>query len=198
VPDGHVLITQTVALTDRKVVADRKAGEDGESVSVQVSAVARAAAYKETAMHDAVAQAVIDWLVANTENNPVVNSSPDMGSVQYGQPVVAVYDPEAGRLVYRTEASARVRFTFTDELSRQIREMVRGKDVDQARAAVMQTYGGYLNMQNVSARLLWFNIDKLPSDPARIVVQIGGDPNTGKTQSPAAAAPRQDARETSP
>jgi hypothetical protein len=198
VPDGHVLITQTVALTDRKVVADRKAGEDGEAVSVQVSAVARAAAYKETAMHDAVAQAVIDWLADNSENSPVVQSSPDLGSVQYDQPVVAVYDPEAGRLVYRTEASARVRFTFTPELSRQIREMVRGKDVDQARAAVMQTYGGYLNTQNVSARLLWFNIDKLPSDPARIVVEIGGDPNAGKTPAPAAAAPRQDARDTSP
>jgi hypothetical protein len=198
VPDGHALITQTVALTDRKVVADRKAGEDGESVSVQVSAVARAAAYKETAMHDAVAQAVIDWLAQNTENNPVVQSVPDLGSVQYGQPVVAVYDPEAGRLVYRTEASARVRFTFTDELSRQIREMVKGKDIVQARAAVMQTYGGYLNTKNVSARLLWFNIDKLPSDPARIVVEIGGDPNAGKTPAPAAAAPRQDARETSP
>ncbi|HET9493179.1 MAG TPA: hypothetical protein VFR15_03010, partial [Chloroflexia bacterium] len=156
--------------------------------------------YKETAMHDAVAQAVIDWLAQNTENNPVVQSVPDLGSVQYGQPVVADYDPEIGRLVYRTEASARVRFTFTDELSRQIREMVKGKDVDQARAAVMQTYGGYLNMKNVSARLLWFNIDKLPSDPARIVVEIGGDPNAGKqaAPTPAAAAPPQDARETSP
>jgi hypothetical protein len=198
VPQGHVLITQTVALTDRKVVADRKAGEDGEAVSVQVSAVARAVAYKETAMHDAVAQAVIDWLGDNTENSPIVQSVPDVGSVQYGPPVVAVYDPEAGRLIYRTEASARVRFTFTPELTRQIREMVKGKDVDQARAAVMQTYGGYLNMKNVSARLLWFNIDKLPSDPARIVVEIGGDPNAGKTPAPAAAAPKPDARETSP
>ena len=48
------LITQTISASVPEVAADHKAGDDGETVNVKVTAVARAYAYDVQEMDDAV------------------------------------------------------------------------------------------------------------------------------------------------
>ena len=60
----------------------------------------------------------------------------DLGSVQYTPPIVEA--TEAGRVVYRTSASGRVTFALTPELAGQIRTLVKGKAISQARNLILQ------------------------------------------------------------
>jgi hypothetical protein len=149
--------------------------------------------YRESDLHDAVSQAVLDWVGANVPRTAGPNL--DMSSIEYAPPAVQAVDQ--GRVVYATSATARVTYSLTPDLARQIRDLVKGKDVKQARGLITERYGTYLNPQSVQARVLWFNIDKLPSDPARIDVEPSGGP-TGYTPTIAPTQTAPDPRSTEP
>lgn len=167
VASGQQLITQTITLANVRFEADRKAGEDASEVRVRLTADAQAYAYKETDLHDSVVEAVLDSV--QTSIPQAVGPSLDLGSVRYTPPVVN--SSAEGRIIYRTTASGRVTYSLTPELASQIRALVRGKKISQARNLIFENYGAYLNPDSVEARVLWFELDKLPSDPARIEVE---------------------------
>ncbi|HKP52843.1 MAG TPA: hypothetical protein VJ183_09340 [Chloroflexia bacterium] len=169
VPQGQVLITQTVQLANVDVIIDRKAGEDAESVSVKLTAEAHAYVYKESDVRAAVTQVALDWVRANISNT--VGPNLDLNSVQYTPPTLQSFDVAAGKAIYATSANGHVTFTLTDELARQIRDLVKGKEVKQARNLISSRYGKYVNTSSLQAKVLWFTIDKLPTDPARISIE---------------------------
>lgn len=173
VQQGQQLITQTIGLADRQIVADRKDGEDGESVNVKVTGNARGYAYPENAMDDAISNAVYSWVGTPTNISKEAGPTVDRGSITYDPPAVVSVDNETGHVTYTTNAGALVKFTLTAAMQRQISDLVKGQETDKARQLIEQTYGGYLNPQSIQAKLLWFNIGKLPTDPAHIVVQLG-------------------------
>jgi hypothetical protein len=188
VQPGQQLITQTIGLADRQIVADHKDGEDGESVNVKVTGLARGYAYPEDKMDDTISQAVIDWV--HSPSNISIDAGPnvDRGSITYDPPVVVSVDNETGRVTYSTNAGALVKFSLTPEMQHQISDLVKGQEIEKARQLIEQTYGGYLNPQAIQAKLLWFNVGKLPSDPAHIVVQLGSGgsyvPDAGSVSPP--------------
>jgi len=170
VQPGQQLITQTVTLTNLQAVPDRKAGEDGETVNVKVTATAKAFVYLESDMDNAIDQAVAQWV----SNNIPANAGPNIwGNIDHDAPEVVSIDNETGRAIYSGNASAMVKFNLTADMDRQIRELVKGQEIAKAQQLIEQTYGGYLDAQSIQAKVLWFNIGKLPSDPAHIVVQLG-------------------------
>jgi hypothetical protein len=170
---GQQLITQTIGLKDVQVVADRKDGEDGEAVNVKVSGVARAYAYSENEMDDSISQAVIDWVHNSANMRAEAGPTVDRGTITYDPPAALSVDNETGHVTYGTNASALVKFTLTAAMQRQISDLVKGQEIAKAQQLIQQTYGGYLNAQSIQAKVLWFNVGKLPSDPAHIVVQLG-------------------------
>ncbi len=183
VSPGHQLITHTVELS-MGFEADRKAGEDGEAVRVKVTGEARAYTYKEADVRDAVNQVVQEWVQNNLPST--VGPILDSGSVQYSPPVVQAV--QKGQVMYATSANARVIFSMTPELERQIRDLIKGQKVDRATSLITETYGTYINPLNVQARVLWFGLDKLPDDPARIDVEARNAPSMS---APGSAAPPQ-------
>jgi hypothetical protein len=123
-------------------------------------------------MSDSVTQAVYEWVSRNvpTQFGPVT----DLHSIEFTAPVVQSLDN--GRVTYGTSASARVNFSLTPQMSQQIRQLVKGQSVEQARQLISQQYANYLSVGPIRANVLWFNVDKLPNDPARIVVALGDSP----------------------
>ncbi|HEX9990726.1 MAG TPA: hypothetical protein VGE45_19895 [Chloroflexia bacterium] len=170
---GQQLITQTRTLANATFVADRKAGEDGEMVSVRLTAEARAYVVEESALQDSVMQAVRDWV---QENIPTTaGATLDTRSVQFTPPTIQSVELEQGRVVYVTSAEAQVSFSLTPDLANQIRELVKGQEVEQARSLISQSkYGDYVAPLAIEAKVLWFDVGKLPDDPARIEVEAGG------------------------
>jgi hypothetical protein len=179
VASGEQLITQTVTLANVGYVSDHKANQDGDSVDVKLTAEARAYVYKDSDLHDSIVQAVLNWVPKNTP--AWAGPTPDLDSVQYAPP--AVTSVQDGWLVYATTASARVTFTLTPDLARQIRDLVKGKDLQEARNLITRTYGSYVNTSTIQAQALWFTLDHLPSDPAHISIVLSTPPgvSTGST-----------------
>lgn len=167
---GQQLITQTIALTDATFTPDHKAGEDGDSVHVKFTAQAQAYAYKDSELRDSVAQAMLDSVQSTIPST--VGPNLDLGSVQYTPP--SLQAREAGRVVYRTSASGRVTFALTPELASQIRTLVKGKAISQARNLIQQNYAPYLSPDSIKAKVLWFSLNTLPTNPAHIDVQPTG------------------------
>jgi hypothetical protein len=188
VQPGQQLITQTIGLMDRQIVADHKDGEDGETVKVKVSGIARGYAYPEDKMDDSISQAVYDWVKTPANISGDAGPTVDRGNITYDPPVILSVDNETGHVTYGTNASFLVKFTLTPAMQRQISDLVKGQDIAKARQLIEQTYGGYLNAQSIQAKVLWFNVGKLPSDPAHIVVQLGSGgsypPGTGNVSPP--------------
>ncbi|MEO8287892.1 MAG: hypothetical protein ABI670_15795 [Chloroflexota bacterium] len=174
VQNGEQLITHTISLTNTAYVSDRKAGEDGETVTVTVTGTARAFTYSEEKMDESVSQAITDYVFKSgnvrRDGGPVL----DMGSIKHDAPVMASVDEVTGHVTYTTNADALVKRTLTPELARQIRDLVKGQDVAKAQELIEQTYQGILAAQPIQAKVLWFNISKLPDDPTHIVVELGG------------------------
>lgn len=192
---NQTLITQTITLSDKKFTLDHKAGDVAEAVSGKTTGVARAYVYDKSKMDDSVALAVTNWVT--TSYSSAVGPNLDPNSIGYDslamlQPV----DVNSGQVIYTAKAHVRIGFSLTTDLARQIRDLVKGQNVEQARNLITQRYSEYVNVQSVLVRskVLWFNIDKLPSDPSRIVVQLGaaGDGTDGRQQ--AATAPMADGR----
>ena len=179
VPQGELLITQTVQLTNVTTIPDRKAGDDAELVSVKLTAEAQAYIYKESDVRAAVAQVTLDWVRANITST--VGPNLDLNSVQYEALSLQSFDVEARKVVYSTSASGHVTFTLTNELARQIRDLVKGKEVKQARNLISSRYGGFVNTSSLEAKVLWFSIDKLPADPARITIESTSAPSMNGT-----------------
>jgi hypothetical protein len=167
VGSGQQLITQTIRLDKAGFETQPKAGQDGESVTIKFTAEAQAYVYRESDMHDSVAQAVLDSV--QTSIPRAVGPTLDLGSVQYAPPTLE--SAENGQVVYRTTASGRVTYALTPELAAQIREMVKGRNINQARNLILRSYGSYLSPDSIEAKVLWFSLDKLPSDPTRIDVE---------------------------
>jgi hypothetical protein len=170
---GQQLITQTIGLKDVVVTADRKDGEDGEAVNVKVSGVGRAYAYSENEMDDSISQAVIDWVHNAANIRAEAGPTVDRGNITYDPPIVLSVDNETGHVTYGTNAAALVKFTLTTAMQRQISDLVKGQEIGKAQDLIQQTYTGILSTQSIQAKVLWFNVGKLPSDPAHIVVQLG-------------------------
>jgi hypothetical protein len=165
---GQTLITPTISLTNAQfTVLDHKAGDDGESVRVRFTAEAGGYAYEESQMHDSINQAMLDSV--QTSIPLTVGPSLDMASVTSGPPVIASTDQ--GRVVYRTRANGRVTFALTPELASRIRILIKGKRISEASNLILQNYGSYLNPDSIEAKVLWFNLNTLPNDPGRIIVQ---------------------------
>ncbi|MEP6775920.1 MAG: hypothetical protein ABJA50_10025, partial [Chloroflexota bacterium] len=175
---GQHLITETIRLEDAKVEKSHNANEDGDSVTVIVSGVAKAYTYDEGKMQDSLRQAVYDYVQSNEPSNygPVT----DLAGITFTSPTLASLNGEKGVVEYSVNASARVKYTLTTLLAGQIRDLVKGKDIQQARSLITQQYGGYVAAGPISAKVLWFDLDKLPSDPARIsIAQAKNINNTG-------------------
>jgi hypothetical protein len=166
-PAGHQLITQTIELAGSQFQTDRKANQDGDTVTAKLTATVRARVFKLSELHDSIAQAVTDSIQSSIPR--AVGPNLDMGSIEYSDPVLKSVEP--GRVVYTTTAKGRVSFTLTTELARQIRDLVRGKDISQARSLINQNFSAYITPDSIQARVLWFTLDKLPSNPAHITVQ---------------------------
>jgi hypothetical protein len=183
VTPGQQLITQTITL-GVGFEADHKAGDDGEAVKVKMTGEARAYMYKEADLQNAVNQAIQEWV----ENKFAITVGPslDWGSVQYAPP--AVQSVQKGQVVYATSANARVLFSLTPELERQIRDLIKGQKVERATSLITETYGTYINPLNIQASVLWFGLDKLPDDPARIDVEARSAPSI---TAPGSAPPAQ-------
>ncbi len=175
VPQGQILITQSVQLANVNITGDHKAGEDAESVSVKLTAEAHAYVYKESDVRAAVTQVALDWVRANISST--VGPNLDLNSVQYLPLALQSFDTSAGKVVYTTSANGHVTFTLTNELARQIRDLVKGKEVKQARNLISNRYGDYVNISSIEAKVLWFTIDKLPTDLVRISVESTTGPD---------------------
>jgi hypothetical protein len=176
VPPGQdqVLITQTVQVANMDITPDHKADDVADSVSARLTAEVRAYTYKDSDIQAAVIQTAYDWVRTNISSTVGPNLDPN--SVKYAPIIVKSFDPAQGKVVYTTSASGRVTFTLTNELARQIRDLVKGKDVKQARNLITQQYGNYVNPLSVQAKVLWLTVDKLPTDPARISIEASAPP----------------------
>ncbi len=190
VGQGQQLITQTVSLANVAHEADHKADEDGEIVHVRLTAEARAYAYNDSDLHDSVAQAVLDWV----SNNLPVTAGPslDMNSIQYTPPTIQSVEEQ--RIVYSTSADARVTFTLTSELARQIRDLVKGKSLKEARSLITEKFGNYVNLRLVQADVLGFELDNLPDDSSRIRIEAGSAPAVYDQDQPPEGQPSPDPR----
>lgn len=175
VPTGQRLITETIRLEDARVEKSHNAGEDGDSLAVTVSGVARAYTYDEQKMQDSLRQAVYDYIQSNEPSNygPVT----DLAGITFTAPTLVSLNGENGVIEFGADASAHVKYTLTTLLAGQIRDLVKGKDIQQARSLITQQYGGYVAAGPISAKVLWFSLDTLPSDPARISIAQAGPTN---------------------
>jgi hypothetical protein len=166
VPEGHKLITQTVTLNDVIVVADRKAGEDGAEVKVRLTAQARASVYEESKLEEAVNQALSDHVDRTVPS--IAGPQVAWGTVEFTSPIVK--SVVGGRIVYGVSVSARINYNLTSTLKEAIRALAVGKEVRQARQEITAQYGTYIRLNDLQAKVLWFNIDRLPTDPKRISI----------------------------
>lgn len=169
---GRQLITQTLQIAAPSVEVDRKANEDGDTVRAKVSTQVQAYAFKTAEMRDAVAQAMWEWVQANIP--PAVGPLPDKSSLQFDTPTLASFDAAQGRMTYVTSATARVNFSLTPTLKNQILQLVTGKSIAEARSLITTQYRDYVNAGAIQAKVLGIELDKLPSDPARITIEGPG------------------------
>jgi hypothetical protein len=192
---GRQLITQTIGLAGVAFKPDVEAERDAEAVRVVLTATAIAYMYDESDLRDSVAQAVLD--AVQTTIPSAVGPSLDLNSVRYSPP--KAHAVEDGRVIYRTDVlDARVTYALTPELASQIRSLVRGKGVSQARNLILQSYGSYLNPDSIEARVLWFTLDHLPNDPARISVEPSGKQESYPPSLPPPGVGTPDPREPTP
>ena len=173
-----MLITQTIQLASVVPTYDHKDGDVADSVHISLAAEVRAYTYSESDVRTAVNGVTQNWV--NTHYSSTFGPNLDMNTVQYAPPSVQSFDAATGKVVYGTTANGRVTFTLTSELARRIRDLVKGKEIKQARNLITEMYGTYLNTASIQARVLWLTIDKLPTDAAHISVES----TTGPSVSP--------------
>ncbi|MBF6612412.1 MAG: hypothetical protein IVW55_04720 [Chloroflexi bacterium] len=177
---GQQIITSTMALTNTIFQADHKGGDDGETVRVVLTGTAQVYTYKESDLADSLRQTVSDWIPSNKPAN--AGPTLDVNSIRYTP--LALQASGDGRVVYTTDVTARILYSVTPGLQTEIRQLVRGKDVKQATTLITEQYHEYINPPSVQARVLWFNIDKLPSDPARINIEPNNPGDYAPVQTP--------------
>jgi hypothetical protein len=177
---GQKLIAGTIHLDSMTVEANHNGGDDGEAVTVKVTGVAIAYTYDEARMNDAIRQAIYDHVQSTEPANfgPVT----DLNSIDFLAPAIHPAQPsgEQGVVLYSTTASARVRYTLTPTLRELILETVKGQSVQEVPNLIArQPFGTYVTVGKIEAKVLWFNLDKLPEDATRIAIQqSGGNANT--------------------
>ena len=144
--------------------------------------------YSETQMNDAIRQAVYDHIQSNEPANygPVT----DPNSINFTEPTLqpAGGESQQGVIAYVVNASASVKYSLTDSLALALRTLVAGESIKDVPALVSGSqYSSYVNVpaDKIEAKVLWFNLDKLPTDPARIEVrQLGTTGNTAAIPQP--------------
>jgi hypothetical protein len=179
---GQQIITQTISLQNVAFDANRKAGEDGDSVRVKLSGEAQAYTFLDSDMQKALETALREYVQTTypQEVSPTISRAMD-----YAPPVLT--EVQEGKITYDTMVSARVAFALTPKLASEIQDLVKGKSVTQARTLFLgQNYSSYMRPDSIEARLLWFTINTMPSDPERITVQPTGQ---GKAFAPETESP---------
>ncbi|MEO5953709.1 MAG: hypothetical protein ABIQ44_14695, partial [Chloroflexia bacterium] len=177
------LITETIHFEgDKKIDAIPVADQDGDSVMVKVSAVAVAYTYSKAEMNDSLQKAIYDHVQSNEPANfgPVT----DPLSISFTDPVLQLSSSqgEQGVITFVSYASASVRYSLTDSLALAIRTLVKGASIKDVPSLVSSSqYGNYVNVpaDKIEAKVLWFTLDKLPTDTSRIEIQQPS--NTGNT-----------------
>ncbi len=139
-----------------------------------MSAEVHAYTYSQRDVSTAVNGIVQDWV--NTHYSGTFGPNLDKAAIQYAPPNLQSPDPATGTISVTTTASSHVTFTLTSELARQIRDLVKGKDIKQARNDITGKFGNYVNTGSIEARVLWLTIDKLPADAAHISVELSRGP----------------------
>lgn len=182
-PGSGTLITQTIHLEgDKQIATIPAANQDGDSVSVKVSGLAVAYSYDEVAMDKAIYGAVYDHVQGNEPAN--FGAVTDPNSIEWSKPEIQVGGPEnaQGIITFASTASASVKYSLTDSLALAIRTLVKGASIKDVPTLVSSSqYGNYVNVpaDKIEAKVLWFSLDKLPTDTTRIEIQQPG--NTGNT-----------------
>jgi len=191
---GQQLITQTISLTNKQVVADHKAGDDGDGVKVMVTGVAMGYAYSENDMNGSITGAVENWVATSSAISADAGAQL-VGNITHGAITLISADNATGQVIYSTSATAPVKFTLTAGMAARIRDLVKGQDVARALELIKQTYSGYLSVGAIQSKVVWFDTTRLPSDPAHIVVQLASNtPGTGNPSQPSQQPPAQNAR----
>lgn len=175
---SETLIRETIDLKNEQRADSAVAGTDGDSVSVKITGVAVAYTYDEISMEGNVRQAVYDSIQNNEPRT--YGSVIDPNSIVLTDPILQPSTgSEQGVIFYTLTASARVNYSLTDTLAEQIRDRVAGQNIKDVRSIIANQYGTYVSADTVEAKVLWFNLDKLPTDATRIEVQqLGTSGNT--------------------
>ena len=113
-------------------------------------------------------------------SDPLSDPQLDKSSIEYG-PLEMVGSPAGDQVTYRTVTTATVFYNITPEMQAQIRTLVRGKSLADARQAVLNDpdLGKYISDISVKSGvsgLLNLQQDRVPDDPARIKVEAAGQP----------------------
>lgn len=174
VPKELQVILPTLSVPDSswKEELDHAVGDDATNLHMTMSVSGSVAAYNPADVEQAVKQVVAaEGAPSDTMSDPQL----DRSSIQYG-PLEMVGDAAGDQITYRTVTTATVAYNLTPEMQAQIKELVRGKSVADARAAVLTDpyLGKYISDITVSSGLsglLNLTQDRVPDDPARIKVQ---------------------------
>ncbi len=191
---GQQLITQTVSLTNKQVVADHKAGDDGDTVKVTITGVAMGYAYSENDMNGSITGAVENWVATSSAISSDAGAQL-VGNITHSAITLISADNATGQVIFSTSATAPVKFTLTAGMAARIRDLVKGQDVGRAQELIRQTYSGYLSVGSIQSRVVWFDTTRLPGDPAHIVVQLASNTaGTGNPSQPSQQPTAQNAR----
>ena len=111
---GQQLITQTVSLTNKQVVADHKAGDDGDTVKVTITGVAMGYAYSENDMNGSITGAVENWVGTSSAISSDAGAQL-VGNITHSAITLISADNATGQVIFSTSATAPVKFTLTAE-----------------------------------------------------------------------------------
>jgi hypothetical protein len=174
VPKEMTAILPTLSVPDANwhEELDHAVGDDATDLHMKMTVTGSVAAYSPQDVENAVRTIVT---AEGAPSDPLADPQLDQTSIQYG-PLEMVGSPEGDKITYRTVTTATVAFNLTPEMQAQIKDLVRGKPVADARAAVLDDpyLGKYISDITVTSGLsglLNLTQDRVPDDPARIKVQ---------------------------
>jgi hypothetical protein len=172
-----ILPTLSVPDANWKEELNHAVGDDATELHMKMSVSGSIAAYNPLDVEQAVETVVA---AQGAPSDPLSDPQLDKASIQYG-PLEMVGSPAGDQVTYRTVTTATVFYNITPEMQAQIRTLVRGKSVADARQAVLNDpdLGKYISDISVKSGvsgLLNLQQDRVPDDPARIKVEAAGQP----------------------
>ena len=135
VPKEMQVILPTLSVPDAnwKEELDHAVGDDATDLHMKMTVTGSVAAYNPKDVEQAVKTIVT---AQGAPSDPLSDPQLDQASIQYS-PLEMVGAPEGDKITYRTVTTATVAYNLTPEMQAQIKELVRGKSVADARAAVL-------------------------------------------------------------